>query len=172
MEEYIIEIDINDKEIRPIEKMEAHEKGILHRAFSVLVFNSKSELLLQKRYGQKYHSPSLWTNTCCSHPRFGETLEEAANRRLKEEMGFTCELKERFSFIYKVEFENNLTEYEYDHVFFGTYNGEVHQNPDEVEDYKWISIDGIRADIEKNPDLYTYWFKYLLDKSRVDKINL
>lgn len=123
MKEYIIAVDELDKEVGKIEKMEAHHKGVLHRAFSILVFNSKNQLLLQKRNIKKYHSPGLWTNTCCSHPRYGEKLEEAIYRRLKEEMGFTCELKEIFSFIYKVELEKDLFENEFDHVFIGNTMG-------------------------------------------------
>lgn len=170
MEESIIEVNVNDKEIGSIEKMEAHYKGILHRAFSIIVYNSKNELLLQKRNREKYHSPGLWTNTCCSHPRYGEGLEEAALRRLKEEMGFVCNIKEMSSFMYKIEFNNGLTENEYDHVFLGTFNGEIHPNLDEIEEYKWLGIDDIRIDIKNNPDSYTYWFKYLFNKSIIDKI--
>lgn len=165
MVENIIVVDKFDKEIGSIEKMEAHHKGILHRAFSILVFNKKNELLLQKRDKGKYHSPGLWTNTCCSHPRFGESLEQAVNRRLKEEMGFTCELKEVFSFIYKAELENKLTENEFDHVFMGIYDGEVEINKDEVEDYKWISIEEVKVDMENNPEQYTYWFKVLFHRA-------
>lgn len=164
MEEYIIAVDENDKELGPIEKMEAHEKGVLHRAFSIFIFNSKDQLLLQKRYSGKYHSGGLWTNTCCSHPRYKEKLEEAIYRRLKEEMGFTCELTKLFSFCYKVNFQNSLTENEYDHVFIGTYDGEIVPNENEVEDYKWIDIDEVKRDIKNNGHLYTFWFKSVLDK--------
>jgi isopentenyl-diphosphate delta-isomerase len=164
MEEYIIEVDAFDKEIGPIEKMEAHYKGVLHRAFSILIFNSNNQLLLQKRHSEKYHSPGLWTNTCCSHPRFGESLQEAVYRRLKEEMGFTCELKEIFNFVYKVKFENDLAENEYDHVFTGIYDGEVVPSEEEVEDFKWVSLNEVKDDIIANPHLYTYWFKFLFNK--------
>lgn len=164
MKEYIIAVDELDKEVGKIEKMEAHHKGVLHRAFSILVFNSKNQLLLQKRNIKKYHSPGLWTNTCCSHPRYGEKLEEAIYRRLKEEMGFTCELKEIFSFIYKVELEKDLFENEFDHVFIGRYDGEVLANEDEVDAYKWMEISDIKKDIFNNPELYTYWFKCLMNK--------
>jgi isopentenyl-diphosphate Delta-isomerase len=150
--------------------MEAHVKGILHRAFSILVFNSNKELLLQKRERNKYHSPSLWTNTCCSHPRYGETLDEAVKRRLKEEMGFTCELKEVFSFIYKVEFENKLYEHEYDHVFLGYYEGEIVPNKHEVEDYKWITFDDLNIDLQTNPHNYTHWFILLFNQIK-DNLN-
>lgn len=164
MKEYIIIVDKFDKEIGKIEKMEAHHKGILHRAFSILVFNSKNQLLLQKRSLKKYHSPGLWTNTCCSHPKYGEELGEAIHRRLREEMGFTCELKEIFSFIYKIELEKDLFENEYDHVFIGRYDGEVIANEDEVDDFKWVNINEIKNDILENPELYTYWFKCLMDR--------
>jgi isopentenyl-diphosphate Delta-isomerase len=165
MSEIIIAVDEFDKEIGPIEKMEAHYKRTLHRAFSILVFNSNNELLLQKRALNKYHSPGLWTNTCCSHPRFGEKLEDAVYRRLKEEMGFTCELKEVFDFIYKAQLEDNLFEHEFDHVFIGIYNGEVIPNKDEVDDYKWIDIEELKDDIIKRPEIYTYWFKILFDRA-------
>lgn len=164
MAEYIIAVDEFDKEMGSIEKMEAHHKGILHRAFSILVFNSKNQLLLQKRSIKKYHSPGLWTNTCCSHPKFGEDLQEAIYRRIKEEMGFTCELKEIFSFVYKVEFEDNLFENEYDHVFIGKYDGEVILNKEEADDFKWVDINYIVNDIKINPEEYTFWFKILISR--------
>ena len=171
MIENIIAIDEFDKEIGSIEKMEAHSKGVLHRAFSILVFNSNNELLLQKRNIEKYHSPGLWTNTCCSHPRYGEKLQDAIYRRLKEEMGFVCDLKEIFSFIYKVELDDNLFENEYDHVFIGIYDGEVIPNKDEVDDYKWATLEDIEKDIKINPDIYTYWFKCLFEKAKYEFIN-
>lgn len=170
MMEYITAVDEFDKEIGSVEKMEAHQKGLLHRAFSILVFNTNNELLLQKRHSEKYHSPGLWTNTCCSHPRFGESLKEAVYRRLQEEMGFTCELKEIFSFVYKIEFEENLVENEYDHVFSGIYDGEVIPNSEEVEDFKWVNMDEVRADVKNNPQLYTYWFRCLLDRVGKEEI--
>ncbi|MFL0166005.1 isopentenyl-diphosphate Delta-isomerase [Candidatus Clostridium helianthi] len=165
MAEYIIAVDEFDKEIGSIEKMEAHLKGTLHRAFSILVFNSKNQLLLQKRNLEKYHSPGLWTNTCCSHPRYGESLYDAIYRRLREEMGFTCELEEVFSFIYKVKLEYDLFENEYDHVFIGKYDGEVIVNKDEVDDFKWVDINEVKKDVIEKPELYTYWFRYLVNKA-------
>lgn len=162
MKEIIIQVDKNDREIGPVEKMEAHRKAILHRAFSILVFNSKNELLLHKRASEKYHSPNLWTNTCCSHPRFNESLNNAVYRRLQEEMGFTCELKEIFSFIYKIEFEDDLFEHEFDHVFIGSYEGEINPNTEEVSDYKWLTLEDIEKDISINPNDYTFWFKRLM----------
>lgn len=144
--------------------MEAHYKGVMHRAFSIFIFNSDKKLLLQKRNSSKYHSAGLWTNTCCSHPRHGEDLQGAVIRRLKEEMGFTCELKEIFSFVYKVSLENSLNENEYDHVFIGVYDGEVVPNMNEVEDFKWCDISEIKLDLIKNPEVYTFWFKLVFDK--------
>ena len=172
MAEKIIAVDKFDKEIGSIEKMEAHYKGILHRAFSILVFNSNNQLLLQKRSKKKYHSPGLWTNTCCSHPNYGEELQDAIYRRLKEEMGFTCELKNAFSFVYKVELEDNLFENEYDHVFVGRYDGEIVVNKDEADDYKWVDINEVKADIVNNPQLYTYWFKCLFNRVEMSYLNI
>ncbi len=162
MQEKVILVDKNDQEIGSEEKMKAHQAGILHRAFSVLVFNSKGELLLQKRQKIKYHCPGLWTNTCCSHPRSGETLQQATHRRLKEEMGFDCQLKEVFSFIYQAKFDNGLTENEYDQVFVGKFDGQPKPNPDEVDGWKWISIKGLKKDINKNPGKYTPWSKIII----------
>jgi isopentenyl-diphosphate delta-isomerase, type 1 len=164
MAEYIISVDKDDKEIGPVEKMEAHNKGVLHRAFSIFIFNSDNQLLLQKRHITKYHSAGLWTNTCCSHPRYGEKLKDSTYRRLKEEMGFTCELSEIFSFSYKVNFENNLIENEYDHVFIGTFDGEIIPNENEVETYKWVDIAEVKSDIINNPHSYTFWFKCLFNR--------
>ena len=163
--EKIILVDKNDNEIGFEEKLTAHQNGgKLHRAFSIFVFNKKEELLLQKRAKEKYHSALLWTNTCCSHPRTGEVLLAAAHRRLKEEMGFDCDLSEKFSFIYKINFENGLSENEFDHVFFGKFDGEPKSNPEEVADWKWVSIKELKQDIKENPGEYTYWLKICLDK--------
>ena len=163
MKEIIICVDKNDNEVGHVEKMEAHIKGLLHRALSIFVFNEKNELLLQKRYSGKYHSPGLWTNTCCTHPNKNESTDDAAIRRLQEEMGFSCELKEVFSFMYYIKFDNDLIEHEFDHVYFGRYSNEISINPLEVEDYKWISLDNIKVDLKKNPDNYTFWFKYIIE---------
>lgn len=163
-EEKVILVNENDEQIGLMPKMEAHEKALLHRAFSVFVLNDKNELMLQQRASHKYHSPLLWTNTCCSHQRENETNIEAGNRRLQEEMGFSTELKELFSFIYKAPFDNGLTEHELDHVMIGYYNGEPTINPDEVEAWKWLDIDEVRKDIEQNPENYTAWFKIIFDK--------
>ena len=148
-----------------MEKIEAHEKALLHRAFSVFVFNSKGELMLQQRAAEKYHSPLLWTNTCCSHQRKGESNIAAGKRRLEEEMGFSCELEEVFSFIYKAPFDNGLTEHELDHVMIGRFNGEPQINKEEVERYKWMRLEDVKNDIENHPDDYTAWFKIIFEKS-------
>ena len=163
MKEIIICVDKNDKEIGFIEKMDAHIRGILHRAISVFIFNDNKELLLQKRFSGKYHSPSLWTNTCCTHPNKGEKTKDAANRRLKEEMGFSTDIDEVFSFIYYVKFDNELIELEFDHVFFGKYNGSINFNTNEVENYKWISLNELKKDIKLNPQIYTFWFIYIMN---------
>jgi isopentenyl-diphosphate delta-isomerase len=138
--------------------------GILHRAFSVLIFNTKGELLLQQRAAHKYHSPLLWTNSCCSHPKPGETITAAATRRLQEEMGFDCELLEVFSFIYQAKLDNELTEYEFDHVFVGYSDSEPVLNPEEVEDWKWIDLKVLQIDIQENPQSYTYWLRDCCDR--------
>jgi len=160
--ELLVLVDENDQEIGSMEKMEVHQKGLLHRAFSILIFNSKNEILLQQRALDKYHSGGLWTNTCCSHPRINETTLQAANRRLKEEMGFTTELKEEFSFIYRAELDGNMIEHELDHVFFGNFEGDIHFNKEEVNDFKWVSLPDLMNDVEKSPSSYTEWFKILL----------
>jgi isopentenyl-diphosphate delta-isomerase len=161
--EYVILVDENDQEIGSMEKQEAHEKGLLHRAFSVFVFNENKELLLQQRALTKYHSAGLWTNTCCSHPRIGETIEQAAHRRLMEEMGFDCELTSKSSFIYKAAFENGLTEHELDHILVGTFNGEISFNPTEVKNIKWISLEELEIDLINKNQNYTAWFKIIFD---------
>lgn len=163
-EENVILVTENDEPIGLMPKMEAHEKAALHRAFSVFILNDKNQVMLQQRAGDKYHSPLLWTNTCCSHQREGESNIEAGNRRLYEEMGIKTELKELFSFIYKAPFENGLTEHELDHVMIGYHNEEPSINKSEVESWKWVDIDQIKLDMEVNPDIYTVWFKIIFDK--------
>jgi len=160
-EEQVILVNKNDEQIGLMPKMEAHKKAKLHRAFSVFVFNNKKELLLQKRASHKYHSPNEWTNTCCSHQRDGETNLQAGKRRLYEEMGFECELKEIFSFIYKAPFENGLTEHELDHVMIGHYDKDPIINKEEVDDFCWMNLDDIEKDIKKEPKKYTAWFKII-----------
>ncbi len=163
-EELVILVNQNDQQIGLMPKLEAHQKAVLHRAFSVFILNDKNELMLQQRAAHKYHSPLLWTNTCCSHQREGESNLEAGNRRLYEEMGFTTELKELFSFIYKASFDNGLTEHELDHVMIGYYNAEPIINPEEVERWKWMDIDSVRKDMQAHPEVYTAWFKIIFDK--------
>jgi isopentenyl-diphosphate delta-isomerase len=162
--EYVILVDLNDHPVGKMEKMEAHVKGELHRAFSVFVFNRKNELMMQQRAFTKYHSPGLWTNTCCSHPREGEETYDAAHRRLLEEMGFDCELNEMFSFTYKADVGQGLTEHEFDHVFFGHYEDDPQINPEEVNDWKWISMKELREDLKNFPEKYTVWFKIAFDE--------
>lgn len=163
-EETLILVNEADEEIGQMAKLEAHQKGILHRAFSLFIFNSKGELLLQQRAMHKYHSPGLWTNTCCSHQRAGETNKEAGKRRLAEEMGFSCELKEVFNFIYKASFDNGLTEHELDHVMVGQYEADPIINKEEVMEFKWITLSDLKQDMEKHPEKYTAWFKIILNE--------
>ena len=164
IEEHVILVNENDEQIGLMPKLEAHEKAVLHRAFSVFVFNDNNELMLQQRAKHKYHSPNLWTNTCCSHQRDGETNIEAGKRRLNEEMGFVTDLKETISFIYKAPFDNGLTEHEFDYVMIGYYNEEPNINPDEVEAWKWMSLEAVKVDIKLHPECYTEWFKIIFDK--------
>ena len=163
MKNEIILVDENDNEIGTGEKFEVHKLGQLHRAFSIFIFNSKGELLIQKRAGSKYHSGGLWSNTCCSHPKPSESLEITAHRRLKEEMGIDCDLEEIYKFIYKTKFENGLTEHEYNHVLVGRSDDTPIVNPEEAEDWKWIDVCLLSGDVKSNPDKYTYWFKISLD---------
>ncbi|MGI0141631.1 MAG: isopentenyl-diphosphate Delta-isomerase [Candidatus Micrarchaeales archaeon] len=161
----VILVDENDKQIGTMEKMAAHSNGAkLHRAFSIFVFNSKGECMMQRRALTKYHSIGQWTNTCCSHPFAGESISDAAHRRLKEEMGFDCDLTEEFSFIYRAEVGKGLTEHEYDHVLFGIYNGAAKPNPEEVDSYKWVSLEALSEDVKKNPSNYTPWLKIALNR--------
>ena len=160
-EEYVILVNEKDQEIGLMPKLEAHQKAVLHRAFSVFIFNSENELMLQQRASNKYHSPNLWTNTCCSHQRSGESNIQAGTRRLYEEMGFTTTLNEITSFIYKAPFDNGLTEHELDHIMVGYYNDDPVINSDEVEDWKWMKLEDVKNDISLNPDLYTAWFKII-----------
>lgn len=163
MAEQVILVDEQDKQLGTLEKMAAHlNGGTKHRAFSVLIFNDKNELMLQQRAISKYHCGGLWTNTCCSHPRPGEQTEAAAHRRLMEEMGFDCELKEVFGFNYEARVNNELTENEYDHVFMGKYNEEAKINRDEAENWKWISMTDLEKEVRQNPEKFTVWFKVIL----------
>jgi isopentenyl-diphosphate delta-isomerase len=161
VEELVILVDEQDNQIGLMPKMEAHEKAQLHRAFSVFVFNDQNELLLQQRAADKYHSPLLWTNTCCSHQRNGETSLAAGKRRLQEEMGFVCDLEEVFWFVYKAPFDNGLTEHELDHVMVGKFNGNPFVNKEEVAAYKWMSMEAVKSELENQPTLYTAWFQII-----------
>src|ERR1700754_1622848 len=156
--EEVILVNENDISLGTMEKMEAHRKALLHRAFSVFIFNSKGEMLLQQRAPEKYHSAGLWTNACCSHPRQGEDTCDAAKRRLYEELGFMAPLEKIFAFTYRSEFDNGLTEFEFDHVYIGRYDGVIHPNPAEVSDYGFRSPDVIRACLELEPQNFTSWF--------------
>lgn len=160
----MILVNSSDHPVGSMEKMEAHEKGLLHRAFSVFVFNSNNELLLHQRAHHKYHSGGLWTNTCCSHPRVGESNSEAAHRRLQEEMGFDCPLTYAFNFTYHAKLDKNLIEHELDHVFIGRYNGAVAPNPEEVADYRYVSLDALKSEIAEHPQRFTAWFKIAINE--------
>ena len=163
-EEEVILVNHLDEQIGLMPKLEAHQKGVLHRAFSVFIINTKNEIMLQQRAHQKYHSPLLWTNTCCSHQRNKETNIEAGKRRLFEEMGFETDLKELFHFIYKAPFDNGLTEHELDHVMIGYFNEDPKINTDEVESWKWMKIEKIKIDMINNPYKYTVWFKIIFEE--------
>lgn len=163
-EEKVILVNEQDEQIGLMPKMEAHRKALLHRAFSVFVFNKKGELMVQQRALGKYHSPGLWTNTCCSHQREGESNIDAGRRRLMEEMGFTTDLKDSISFIYKAPFDNGLTEHEFDHILIGNFDGDPDLNPDEVHAWKWISLDELKKSLIENPEIYTEWFKIIFEK--------
>lgn len=176
MSETIILVDKNDKEIGYMEKIDAHKNsGTLHRAFSIFIFNSRGEMLLQKRSIKKHHFGGLWTNACCSHPLKGEMLEQAAHRKLKQEMGFDCSIKEIFSFIYQADCPNGsgLSEHEFDHVFVGIYDGEVNPNQEEIDEYKYVDVSELKTDIKIDPDKYTAWFKIALDRvlEHVPRVN-
>lgn len=165
MIEYVVLVDIFDKPFAISEKIAAHKNGgLLHRAVSCLVYNDNNEMLIQRRAMNKYHCPGLWANAACTHPQLRESPREAGERRLSEEMGFHCNLKKKFEFIYQVDFKNGLSEYEYDHVFTGIYNGDVNPNPKEACDYKWISLPKLNKDVEEFPSFYAPWFKIILEK--------
>jgi isopentenyl-diphosphate delta-isomerase len=159
MEQQVILVNTEDKQVGTAGKMEVHQKGLLHRAFSVFIFNSKGEMLLQQRAIDKYHSGGLWTNACCSHPGPSEDTATAAIRRLREEMGFETAVEKVFDFVYKAEFENGLIEHEFDHVFVGEYDGAIGFSTEEVMDYAYRSMQDIHASIEKGPAQFTAWFR-------------
>ncbi|MFZ4769425.1 MAG: isopentenyl-diphosphate Delta-isomerase [Ferruginibacter sp.] len=160
----VILVNEQDEPVGSMDKMEAHEKGLLHRAFSVFIFNKNGEMLLQQRAIDKYHSGGLWTNACCSHPSPNEGSDAAAQRRLKEEMGFNTPIQKIFVFAYKTDFDNGLTEHEVDHVFIGNYDGAIKPDPTEVKSYAYMAMDVIRESIDKEPHLYTSWFKIAFPK--------
>ncbi len=162
MEESVVLVDLRDREIGTEEKLQAHRKGLLHRALSIFLFNQKGEWLLQQRALSKYHSPGLWSNTCCSHPRPGEAPLDAAHRRLHEEMGMSCDLQFRYTFLYRAELDHGLIEHELDHIFFGFTESDPSPNPDEVASWKWISGDLLQEDLTH----YTAWFKLLCPSVR------
>lgn len=164
----MILVDQDDNAIGTMEKLEAHRKGLLHRAFSVVIFNSKGEILLQKRATSKYHSGGLWTNACCSHPLPDESIEVATQRKLKQEMGIDLKTEYAYKFIYRTNLDHGLIEHECDHVFTGIFNGEPIINTHEVEDWKFISQEKLRNDVKLNPQNYTYWFKLILDQDRLE----
>ena len=159
METQVILVDEKDQVVGHMEKMEAHRKGVLHRAFSVFVFNSQGEMLLQRRAAGKYHSAGLWTNACCSHPVPGEQTDSAARRRLREEMGFETPIEKIFDFIYKASFDNGLTEYEFDHVYTGQYEGPVNPDPEEVSEYCFRNLHDIKKSLVSEPGIFTAWFQ-------------
>ncbi len=162
-EEKVVLVDKDDNQIGLMPKMEAHRKGILHRAFSIIIFNSDRKILLQKRASTKYHTPNLWSNTCCSHQREGEDNLNAGKRRLNEEMGFVTNLFNFSSFIYRVEFSNGLIEHENDHIMLGVFDGVPRPNPNEVDEWKWIDIDILFKDMKINPEQYTAWFRIIMN---------
>ncbi|HLS10607.1 MAG TPA: isopentenyl-diphosphate Delta-isomerase [Flavobacteriaceae bacterium] len=170
-EELVVLVNDKDEKIGLMPKLEAHEKGKLHRAFSVFVFNDEGQMLLQQRALHKYHTPGKWANTCCSHQRDGESTLDAGKRRLKEEMGFVTDLTFRKTFIYKAGFDNGLTEHELDHIMVGKYNDDPVINPDEVAAFKWIGIPDLLVDIELHPEKYTAWFKIIMSE-HLDAIKL
>lgn len=168
--EHVILVDREDNEMGTMDKMDAHKKGILHRAFSILLFDSSGKMLLQKRSIDKYHSSGLWTNTCCSHPLPGESLSLATRRRLREEMGIDMQPAYSHTFIYKAQLDKELIEHELDHVFVGTFNGEPHINRTEVEDWKWVDLAWVREDMLKNPQTYTIWFKLIVNHPELKRL--
>jgi isopentenyl-diphosphate Delta-isomerase len=163
LSEMVVVVDETDEPVGVEEKITAHRLGIRHRAFSIFILNSQNELLLQKRARTKYHSPSRWSNTCCGHPRFGESIEEAGRRRLLEEMGFNCDVRKLFAFEYRAELENDLIENEYDHVLIGRFDGKPKPNAREVEGWKWVNLQTIQSDALEHPEEYTSWFLIAID---------
>lgn len=175
MDDKLVLVDLFDNEIGEATKVETHNKGLLHRAFSLFIVHN-NEMLIQKRNRNKYHSGGLWTNACCSHPRHGELIKDAVFRRVQEELGITSKFNEIFSFVYRHAFDNGIIEYEYDHVFISDYSGKINPNLDEVEEYIWIELNDLSDDLINNPDKYTVWFQIAAPKvlelvSRKDEKN-
>lgn len=170
--EHVILVDTHDNEIGTMEKLEAHKKGVLHRAFSVVLFDGSGNVLLQKRSQDKYHSKGLWTNTCCSHPLPGEAVADGARRRLREEMGIDLQPTFSHSFIYKAELDNGLTEHEFDHVFFGSFDGEPLINTTEVEDWKYVNVRWLKEDMISHPGNYTVWFRHIMNHPAFNAIGV
>jgi isopentenyl-diphosphate Delta-isomerase len=166
---HVVLVDENDNEVGIMEKMEAHRKGILHRALSILLFNSKGELMLQKRAENKYHSGGLWTNTCCSHPLPGETMEDATRRSLLHEMGISLQPEFAYKFLYFAEVDDGLKEHELDYVFAAKYDGEPSINPQEVADWQFLNIATLKKDIEENPSHYSSWFRLIVKGHEFDR---
>lgn len=164
MKEFVVLVDKNNRKKGIMEKLQAHKEGLLHRAFSIFVFNAKNELLLQQRAMEKYHCGGIWTNTVCSHPRPGETYHRAVHRRLMEEMGFDCKLKKLMTFVYTASFNNGLTENEYDAVFLGRFDKDPKLNVAEAMGFKWISLDDLRSEVKCFPEKYSPWLKIILGK--------
>lgn len=169
--EQLILVDAHDREVGVREKMQAHVEGALHRAVSVFVFDAEKRLLLQKRARTKYHSGGLWSNTACGHPRPGETTAAAAHRRLREEMGFDCELRRVFGFLYRAEFDNRLVEHEYDHVFVGRFGGDPAPDASEVEAWRWLSMESLRLDLRERPHEYSYWLRDAVSRREWQSLN-
>ena len=168
--EHVILVDTDNNERGTMEKLEAHRKGVLHRAFSILLFDSSGKILLQKRSQNKYHSAGLWTNTCCSHPLPGETLEMATRRRLHEEMGIDMQPGYSHTFIYRAELDKGLIEHELDHVFMGTYDDAPQINKEEVEDWKFVDLQWLREDSLKHTASYTAWFRLIVNHPELNSI--
>lgn len=167
IQEEVILVDVCDHQIGTMEKLEAHRSGSLHRAVSIILFNQKGEMFLQKRAKEKYHSGGLWSNACCSHPRPGEQSNDAALRRTKEELGIEVKLSFAYSFIYKTTLDNNFIEHELDHVYVGRFDGDFKINPEEIEGWKYLSYNKIKEDIQLHPSYYTYWFKVIIAQNRL-----
>lgn len=165
-EEQVILVDEEDNQIGVMDKLETHKQGLLHRCFSIVLFDAQGKILVTQRAPEKYHCGGMWTNTCCSHPREGESTADAAHRRLKEELGIQTQLEETFSFTYRAEFDNGLTEHEFDHVFFGKYSGEINPDPSEVSDYKWMTLQELEEAFHSTPHEYTVWFRILIEKAK------